>query len=214
MECDHDPYATKKDSDLESKAANPVKGEGRTPREQGNMRLLEGEESDDKENNPEDGGEEGKGGEEDNGDDDEGGDDDEDEGPQCVDGKITIEKSPAGFEGKDNEGNEKIYVKVQHNDVVFMRMGFFHHLKLNTDSMIKEFSQDTWMTVDMLLDWDAQTVSIYIDGVGIKAVPFFAKRSPKVTHVNTLAIYGLTPGSISRFRNLQICEDELCASGE
>ena len=65
------------------------------------------------------------------------------------------------------------------------------------------------MTVDMLLDWDLQTISIYVDGIGIKAVPFFTKRATKLSAVNAVAIYGLTPESISRFRNLKIC-NELC----
>ena len=65
------------------------------------------------------------------------------------------------------------------------------------------------MEVDMLIDWDLQTVSIYVDGIGIKAVPFFTKRATKLKKVNAVAIYGLTPGSISRFRNLKIC-NELC----
>ena len=90
-----------------------------------------------------------------------------------------------------------------------MRMGFFNHLKLNTDSMLKQFFQDEWMVVDMLIDWEDQTVSIYVDNEGVKAVPFFTKRATKLTHVNTLAIYGLTPEGISRFRNLRVC-DQIC----
>ena len=92
-------------------------------------------------------------------------------------------------------------------------MGFFHHLKLNTDSMIKKFNPEEWMVVDMLIDWPMQTVSIYVDGDGVKSVPFFTKRSPKVDSVNALSIYGLTPGGISRFRNLRICND-ICPGGK
>lgn len=68
------------------------------------------------------------------------------EAEQCLEGGETvIEKSPEGFDQ---------YVKVKHSDVAFMRMGFFNHVKLNTDSMIKMFTQDEWITIDMLIDWD------------------------------------------------------------
>lgn len=69
------------------------------------------------------------------------------------------------------------------------------------------------MTIDMLIDWDEQTVSIYVDGEGITAVPFFTKRAQKLNEVNAIALYGLTPEGISRFRNLMICED-ICSGGK
>ena len=94
-----------------------------------------------------------------------------------------------------------------------MRMGFFHHIKLNTNSMIKMFEQDVWYTVDMLIDWEEQTVSIYVDGEGVTAVPFFTKRAQKLNDVNTIALYGLTPDGISRFRNLMVCDD-ICDGGK
>jgi len=36
------------------------------------------------------------------------------------------------------------------------------------------------MSVDMLIDWEGQEVSIYVDGEGIAAVPFFTKRATKL----------------------------------
>ena len=72
--------------------------------------------------------------------------------------------------------------------------------------MLAQFEFEKWMVVDMLIDWDEQTVSIYVDNEGLKAVPFFTKRAKKLTHVNTLAIYGLTPEGVSRFRNLRVCD--------
>ena len=94
-----------------------------------------------------------------------------------------------------------------------MRMGFFNHVKLNDDSMITEFFEGEWYTIDMLLDWELQTVSIYTDGEGVRAVPFFTKRAMKLEDVNAISIYGLTPGGISRFRNLLVCED-ICDEGK
>lgn len=105
------------------------------------------------------------------------------------------------------------YAKVKYSDVLLMRMGFFNHIKLNVNSMIKMFAEDTWMTVDMLIDWEFQTVSIYVDGEGVTAVPFFTKQALKLNEVNAIALYGLTPEGISRYRNLMVCED-ICSTGK
>ena len=96
-------------------------------------------------------------------------------------------------------------MKVKHSDIAFMRMGYFNHVKLNDDSMITEFFEGEWYTIDMLLDWEMQTVSIYTNGDAVRAVPFFTKRASKLEHFNTISLYGLTPGGVSRFRNLMVC---------
>ena len=91
-----------------------------------------------------------------------------------------------------------------------MRLGFFKHLKLNTESMIKMFEEGEWLSVDLLVDWEEQTVSIYVDGEGVLSTPFFTKRKTTLKDINAVALYGLTPEGTSRFRNLMIC-DEICS---
>ena len=86
-----------------------------------------------------------------------------------------------------------------------MRLGFFKHLKLNTESMIKMFEEGEWLSIDLLIDWEDQTVSIYVDGEGVLATPFFTKRKTTLKDINTVALYGLTPESVSRYRNLMVC---------
>ena len=113
-------------------------------------------------------------------------------------GTITVAKAPSGFED---------YAKVKYSDVAFMRLGFFKHLKLNTESMIKMFEEGEWLSIDLLIDWEDQTVSIYVDGEGVLATPFFTKRKTTLKDINTVALYGLTPESVSRYRNLMVCED-------
>lgn len=61
-----------------------------------------------------------------------------------------------------------------------MRLGFFKHLKLNTESMIKMFEEGEWLSIDLLIDWEEQTVSIYVDGEGKLATPFFTKRKQTI----------------------------------
>ena len=63
----------------------------------------------------------------------------------CEVGTVTVEKAPDGF------GN---YTKVKYSDIAFMRLGFFKHLKLNTESMIKMFEEGEWLSVDLLVDWE------------------------------------------------------------
>ena len=192
--CANDEFATGGGPDIEMEGANPTKEKG-SPDDRATRLLNEEDDESEETFFPEDG------------DDSEESDDDDTNGDEkdgCAHGTVTIAKSPEGFDK---------YVKVKHSDVAFMRMGFFYHLKLNTDSMLKMYSEDEWLAVDMLIDWEEQTVSIYVDQEAIRAVPFFTKRTTKLTHVNTLAIYGLTPGGVSRFRNLRVCDD-ICDEGK
>lgn len=69
------------------------------------------------------------------------------------------------------------------------------------------FEEGEWLSIDLLIDWEEQTVSIYVDGEGVLATPFFTKRKTTLKDINTVALYGLTPESVSRYRNLMVCED-------
>lgn len=168
--CANDKFAAGGGPDIEHEGANPTHEEGSPDRADGAMRRLEDDEESDadgEDGNDGDDGEEGEDGDgEGEGETPEGEADDE-----CTHGSTEIEKSPEGFGS---------YVKVKHSDVAFMRMGFFNHIKLNTDSMIHEFFEGEWYTIDLLLDWDEQTVSIYADGEGVRSVPFFTSRATKL----------------------------------
>lgn len=83
-----------------------------------------------------------------------------------------ITASPEGPEG---------YKRTQDRDAIFFRLGFFNYMKLNDESMIHETANDVWYKVDMLINWDEQLVSIYVDGEAKNpAQPFFVTRKRKV----------------------------------
>lgn len=104
---------------------------------------------------------------------------------------------PAGYERKPD------------SDVVFFRLGYYNFMKLNSEPMIHETAADTWYEIDMLIDWNSQLVSIYVDGEGKGVQKFYIKRKSVANSVNAVSIYGLSPEGHSRIRNLQVC-DTLC----
>jgi len=58
------------------------------------------------------------------------------------------------------------YVKKIDADPVFWRMGYFNYSKINFNSMLQATKYDKWITVDFLLDWENQRVTVYIDNEG------------------------------------------------
>lgn len=42
-------------------------------------------------------------------------------------------------------------------------MGYFDFAKLNLENMLQKYEADKWYNIDLLLDFDEQRVSIYID---------------------------------------------------
>ena len=120
-------------------------------------------------------------------------------------------KGPAGYE------------RVQNTDVFFFRLGYYNYMKVNTESMIYKTYNNVWMKVDILIHWDEQNVSVYVDSEkmdprGSKAMPegapqaqpFFVHRKSVAESTNAIGIYNLTPGGICHIRKLQVCE-EFCA---
>jgi hypothetical protein len=99
------------------------------------------------------------------------------------------------------------YKRVEFSDVALFRLGYFDYLKLNTENMLQRYEADKWFRVDLLLDWDEQRVSIYVDEAPLKSAPFFTQRKDKLKSGNAVSIYGLTPGSISQFRDIKMCND-------
>ena len=66
-----------------------------------------------------------------------------------------VTQSPSG--PNDN------YKKIQFSDVAFFRLGYFDFAKLNLENMLQKYEADKWFNIDLLLDFDEQRVSIYID---------------------------------------------------
>ena len=105
--------------------------------------------------------------------------------------------------------------KTEWMDVLFYRFGYFNYQKLNLESMIYKFEADVWYQVDLVLDWDEQMVNVYVDQELSEqpAQMFFTKDTETIDSADTIIIYGLTPGSVSKFRDLQVC-DTRCLGGE
>lgn len=200
--CSNSEWATGGGPNIEGAGANPERDPASPPRPLDNRRRLQDTDEESGEAEAEEAPEEGEeDGEQES---DAGAESQDGEELDCEKGTVTVAKAPSGF------GN---YTKTKYSDVAFLRLGFFKHLKLNTESMIKMFEEGEWLSVDLLIDWEEQTVSIYVDGEAKLATPFFTKRKQTIQEINTVALYGLTPESVSRFRNLQICDD-ICTGGK
>ena len=103
------------------------------------------------------------------------------------------------------------YKAVEFSDVAFFRLGFFDYAKLNTENMLVKYEAGVWYAVDLLMDWSEQRVSIYINGDEYKSTTFFTQSKDKLTSANAVSIYGLSPGSISKFKDIRIC-NEVCSA--
>ena len=55
------------------------------------------------------------------------------------------------------------YESIEFSDVAFFRLGYFDYAKLNTQNMLQKYAAATEYKIDLLLDWDEQRVSIYIN---------------------------------------------------
>jgi hypothetical protein len=56
------------------------------------------------------------------------------------------------------------FTKAQWQDVAFFRFGYFNYQKLNLVSMVQKFVSKTWYKVDLLIDWENQAVTVYVNG--------------------------------------------------
>ena len=68
--------------------------------------------------------------------------------------------------------------------------------------MVQPTLANKWYTIDLIIDWEEQMVSIYIDEQPKVVQPFFIMRATRVESANAISIYGLSPEGISRFRNM------------
>ena len=63
--------------------------------------------------------------------------------------------------------------------------------------MLKKYDSETWYDVDLILDYDEQRVSIYINSEPLKSAAFFTQRKDKLADGNAVSIYGLSPEGVS-----------------
>jgi len=71
------------------------------------------------------------------------------------------------------KGPSATYSTVEYSDVAFFRLGYFDYMKLNTENMLRKYEASQWYSVDLVLNWDEQRVSIYIDEEAYKSTSFF-----------------------------------------
>jgi hypothetical protein len=103
------------------------------------------------------------------------------------------------------------------NDIVFFRLGYLNYMKLNEKNMVKQFKKNMWYEIDLILDWEKQLISIYVNKEYMQKMnaKFFIhekskkKESNAQLTANAISIYGLSPEGDSKFANLQVCT-EIC----
>lgn len=85
-------------------------------------------------------------------------------------------------------------------------MGYYNYMKLNVESMILKTEANRWYSIDLIINWDLQWVTMYVDQEAQSAQPFFIMRNTHAKDANALSIYTLTPGATSLFRNIMVCD--------
>lgn len=62
-----------------------------------------------------------------------------------------------------NDTINTVFSKLEWQDVAFFRFGYFNYQKMNLVSMVNKFGKDIWYQIDLVINWDKQTVTIYVD---------------------------------------------------
>lgn len=92
--------------------------------------------------------------------------------------------------------------KVEWQDSVFFRFGYFNYMKLNLMSMVQMFTNDTWYQIDLLLDWTNQVVTVYVDNQQMASDKFFTNSKTTISAANTIILYNLAPATTCKIKNL------------
>ncbi len=105
-----------------------------------------------------------------------------------------------------NQSATSNFTKQNYTDVLFFRFGYFGYQKLNLQNMVNQFTNDTWYPIDLLVDYENQTVTSYVNDTLLASDIFFTDPSkPAVNTSNAIILYNLTPGTSCYIRNLQVC---------
>ena len=73
--------------------------------------------------------------------------------------------------------------------------------------MVKKFTNGTWYKVDLLLDWQNQAVTVYVNNTQLASDKFFTNSKTTIKSANAIVLYNLTPGGRCRVRKLMACQD-------
>ena len=77
---------------------------------------------------------------------------------------------------------------------------------MNLVNMVNKFENETWYQIDMIMNWDDRTATIYIDSQQLASSVFFTdKKAYKPTSANAIFLYNLAPSTTCSIRNLQVC---------
>lgn len=99
------------------------------------------------------------------------------------------------------------FSKIQWQDVAFFRFGYFNYQKMNLVSMVNKFTNETWYKVDLLIDWDSQSVTIYVNNTLLASDRFFTNSKTTISSANAIVLYNLTPGGHCRVKNIKVCKE-------
>ena len=89
--------------------------------------------------------------------------------------------------------------------MAFFRFGYFNYQKLNLVSMVKKFVAGTWYKVDLLIDWENQAVTVYVNNTQLASDKFFTNSKTNITSANAIVLYNLTPGGHCRVKKMMVC---------
>jgi hypothetical protein len=73
---------------------------------------------------------------------------------------------------------------------------------MNLVSMVNKFTNGTWYKVDLLIDWDNQAVTIYVNNTLLASDKFFTNSKTTINSANAIVLYNLTPGGRCRVKHL------------
>ena len=99
------------------------------------------------------------------------------------------------------------FTKVAWQDVAFFRFGYFNYQKFNMVSMVNKFKNATWYKVDLIIDWNSQAVTVYVDNKQLASDKFFTNAKTSIKSANSLVLYNLTPGGTCRIKSLMVCPE-------
>lgn len=55
------------------------------------------------------------------------------------------------------------FARVENSDIFIFRMGYFNYMKLNVESMIYMSSANQWYSIDLIINWENQWITMYVD---------------------------------------------------
>ncbi len=68
--------------------------------------------------------------------------------------------------------------------------------------MVNKFTNETWYKIDLLINWDNQDVTIYVNETQLASDKFFTNQKTTIKTANALVLYNLTPGGRCRVKEL------------